>query len=443
MLKNYIKVAIRTFRKNKIFTVVSLFGISFTLMVIMLTMAYADTDLGHHPPMTNKDRIVGVTTLEMLKWRRKTNSIIDSVEVNGVMNFDTTKTETIDESDYSSSSNSYMGEHFIQDHLLDFETPLISSMYSNNHITNILVGNEFIDFNACYSDDKFFKILDYVFLEGRPYDENEVINKLPVIVLTKSAAQKYFGSKDSYIGEVVFYQDYSFKVVGVIEDIATTMWQADFFMPYTFMSSSDLNDLDNYFGNLLVLWLLESPDDKTRLAAELRNLEAQFKDRIPYNFDVLRIKAKDINNLYAEELFWNQDQNDYWKLQGIFMAFIILFILVPVMNLMNLNINRMLDRSAEIGVRKAFGASTSQLISQFVVENLLLTTVGGLLGLVLTFIAIAWINQTNILGNLKLMFFPNLFISAFFLIVFFGVLSGFYPAWKAAKVSIAQSLKSK
>ena len=61
----------------------------------------------------------------------------------------------------------------------------------------------------------------------------------------------------------------------------------------------------------------------------------------------------------------------------------VLFMLLPTVNLVNINLSRILDRSSEIGVRKAFGASSRTLVGQFVVENVVLTLIGAGIGLVL------------------------------------------------------------
>ena len=66
-------------------------------------------------------------------------------------------------------------------------------------------------------------------------------------------------------------------------------------------------------------------------------------------------------------------------------ALVLLFMLLPVVSLININVTRILERASEIGVRKAFGGSSLTLVGQFVVENVILTLLGGALGLVLTF----------------------------------------------------------
>ena len=58
----------------------------------------------------------------------------------------------------------------------------------------------------------------------------------------------------------------------------------------------------------------------------------------------------------------------------------LLFITLPTMNLVSINLSRIMERASEIGVRKAFGASSRTLVGQFVMENVVLTVIGGAIG---------------------------------------------------------------
>ena len=74
-------------------------------------------------------------------------------------------------------------------------------------------------------------------------------------------------------------------------------------------------------------------------------------------------------------------------LRTIFIVLALLFMTLPALNLVTLNLSRILERAPEIGVRKAFGAPKRTLIAQFVTENVILTLIGGALGFVFTIIA--------------------------------------------------------
>ncbi len=101
-----------------------------------------------------------------------------------------------------------------------------------------------------------------------------------------------------------------------------------------------------------------------------------------------------------------------------------------------------MERSSEIGVRKAFGASSKTLVYQFIVENIILTLLGGVIGLILSVIAIQLINSANLIANLELSVnFMVLFIGLL-VCLFFGLLSGVYPAWRMSKLNVVTALKA-
>ena len=121
--------------------------------------------------------------------------------------------------------------------------------------------------------------------------------------------------------------------------------------------------------------------------------------------------------------------------------FALLVMLLPTLNLVNINVTRIMERSSEIGVRKAFGASSKTLIYQFIVENLILTFLGGLIGVVLSSVILQIINSANLIANLELSLnFTVLFIGLLICLVF-GLFSGVYPAWRMSKLNVVNALK--
>jgi putative ABC transport system permease protein len=117
--------------------------------------------------------------------------------------------------------------------------------------------------------------------------------------------------------------------------------------------------------------------------------------------------------------------------------------LLPALNLININISRIMERASEIGIRKAFGASASVLTVQFIVENVIITLLGGVVAIVLSLMIIAFLNQNGV-GPIKTL---NLGINwlvvfiAMILCLLFGLMSGAYPAWRMSKLAIVDALK--
>ena len=115
--------------------------------------------------------------------------------------------------------------------------------------------------------------------------------------------------------------------------------------------------------------------------------------------------------------------------------------LLPALNLININVSRTLERSSEIGVRKAFGATTGRLIGQFLVENIFLTLLGGVLGLGLTAGALALLNYSRFFAYSNYALNGRVFGAALALVLVFGLLSGAYPAYKLSRLQAVQALK--
>ena len=102
---------------------------------------------------------------------------------------------------------------------------------------------------------------------------------------------------------------------------------------------------------------------------------------------------------------------------------------------------RMLERAGEIGVRKSFGASSGQILMQFLFENVVITLLGGLIGLVLAWGLIHLINSSGALPTTTLAFSWRVFGFSFALALAFGLLSGLLPAWRMSKLQIVSGLR--
>ena len=121
--------------------------------------------------------------------------------------------------------------------------------------------------------------------------------------------------------------------------------------------------------------------------------------------------------------------------------FVLLVMLLPTLNLVNINITRIMERSSEIGVRKAFGASSRTLVYQFIVENLILTLLGGLIGVMLSLVIIHIINNANLIANLNMTLDVTVLFIGLLICLIFGLLSGVYPAWRMSRLHVVDALK--
>ena len=202
---------------------------------------------------------------------------------------------------------------------------------------------------------------------------------------------------------------------------------------------------ERYTGGYNAYFLAHSP---SRVEALQREIESK-EDVIPmdvvtgYNKLFLEDKTGNMFESFASVIIpTNVPSEAGLALRIILIAFITLFVLLPTLNLINLNVSRIMERSSEIGVRKAFGASKGNILGQFIFENVILTILGGLVGLAIAIFLIRFINSADLLQGAKLTINLKFFLYSFVIVIIFGIISGFLPAFRMSKIHIVNALKS-
>jgi len=407
MLKNYFKIAIAVLKRRKFFTFISLFGISFTLTILLVLTAFIDKVVGDTYPDAKRDRSLYINRLEE-----------DGKD------------------DMSSSNPSY---YFLNHYAGSLKTPEKMTIFSMFNGTNTYVNNKKIAVNYKYTDANYWDILEYDFVEGKPFNKQQVDNADHVAVISEDMKKEYFGDAPSVIGKFIEADNVKYRVTGVVKNvpITTYMLYSDIYLPYT-VSKTDYRD-KSYRGSYMGILLAPSKADVPKMHDEYE----QMIKRVPMeskNYNVIYSHAQTYITSYVDT--GNEKQSGVTLVLTILGAFVFLFMLLPTLNLVNINITRIMERSSEIGVRKAFGASSKTLVYQFIVENIILTLLGGAIGLVLSVAAIYIINSANLIANLQLTINFTILFVGLLICLFFGLLSGVYPAWRMSKLNVVTALKA-
>lgn len=310
----------------------------------------------------------------------------------------------------------------------------------------------------------FFPMFGLSFVHGGPWTSADDMGKARVAVLSRSAYERLFHGEEG-VGRPIRLGQWDFRVVGVIEDWRPTPHFYDLdgesygqgdevFIP--FLTSRDLADLgitgtglecygnttdDKHLENQPCLWLklwveLDSPAKvggyRDFLANYSRGQQAQ--GRFTYT-GAPRIALPDLMQWLDQKGVVPSDVRlKAWIAFG--------FLLVCLMNTTGLLLAKWLQRSAEISVRRALGASRRQIFFQCLVEAATVGMAGGVLGLALAWAGLWGIRQTPAdyadLARLDL----STFAATFALSIVASLFAGLLPAWRACHVAPALQLKT-
>lgn len=443
MFKNYLKLAVKVLGRRKFFTFISLFGISFTLMVLMVIMAFMDTELGANAPMSKADRMVLVDRFEMKKQYYDTIYSIDSNLVGEVMIYDTTDVKTEPGGKSMSSSNP---SHFIfTEHLSDVQPVERKTILLERPFDSYKEGRKY-NLQGIYTDAEYWNILDFNFQAGTPINAEQVSSAASVAVVTDRFATEFFGSSANVLGKVVPISGRQFEVIGVVSRTRSSSeyTRADIYIPYTTADPREF-EINQMMGGWRGIYL--APDEASvaalKDALDYTGRNIQLPPNVAKDYDQVRVYAYDMEEKYAWFVFRDEKvSNSLFYFRLALFSILGFFILIPTLNLINLNLSRMMERAPEIGVRKSFGANSTQVLVQFLFENVIVTLIGGAIGFVLALLVIYLINQSGALPDSVLAFNWRVFGLSFLLCLVFGVLSGMLPAWRMSRMHIVKGLHS-
>ena len=287
----------------------------------------------------------------------------------------------------------------------------------------------------------FGKLLQYQFLEGKPYSQQQIDNGERVAVISEETKKNYFGDIRAVTGKYIEADNVKYRVTGVVKNVPVTMMvsSGDLFVPYT-VSKTDYRNT-NLSGNYNAVILADSRSDIPKIKAEYASVVSKVK---PDNegYDLFSSSADQYLAIFTREIAGNDNDSGVATIITITIAAVLFFMLLPTLNLVNINISRIMERSSEIGVRKAFGASSMTLVYQFMVENIILTFFGSLIGIILAFIILQVINNSDLIPNLHLTINLTVLFYGLAACLVFGLLSGVYPAWRMSRLQVVDALKS-
>ncbi len=276
---------------------------------------------------------------------------------------------------------------------------------------------------------------------GRWLTQLDYRDKRPVMVLKKDTAQAVFPAQDP-IGRLVRVGDTAFRVVGVLGSMGTGSSKGRSSADVALGAFVPLSAMRERFGDINARRSAGSFSIEQVDVHEAEVKVEKIPDVIPVarNIRTLLEKAhpkKDYSVFVPlEQLRLAERQAAIWTIVLACVAGISL--LVGGIGIMNVMLATVTERTREIGIRRALGATRKHIMSQFLVETLVLTLAGGILGIGF---GMGLPPLVNLFAQVKTHtpLYALLLAPGISLLV--GLLSGLYPAWKAARMDPVEALR--
>lgn len=421
MIRNYIKTAIRTLKKNIGFTAINVLGLSVGLATCLLIVFYVVDELSYDKYNTKADRIYRITSDVMLNGRH---------------------------GKYATSEGPL--EAALKDNFPEIEK--VTRLIDNNGLAvsaskfSIRKGNTNIqEKKVVYTESSLFDVFTLPMVAGDP---KRSLDEPHTAVITESAAQKYFGNTDA-VGQVLTINDTSlYRVTGVIKDIPLqSHFNYDFFLSFSTLPESHWTGW-GYSGVHNYLLLRPGANIKS-LEKRIAQLEIKHSPG-PANLwttggNYLRTKLMPLLDIHLRsDAGFELDKGGSIQYVYIFSFIAVIILLIACVNFMNLSTARSSNRAKEVGVRKVLGSARGNLIAQFLTESTLVTLISTFIAIALAILLLPLFNQVSgkqlgfTLRSLTWLA-PSLIV----IVAVVGFLAGSYPALYLSGFRPIEVLKGK
>ena len=409
MLKNYFKTAWRNALKNKISAGINIFGLAIGLACFVLIGLYILDETSYDQQSPDAKRT----------YRIATNFVNDA----GFADPEATTPPALSDA--------------IKENIPETEEVTRLFIVNDHHFYVRNGEKKFFEENIYHADPGFFSFFNIKLTEG---NIRTALTNPDEIVISASIAKKYFG-KNNAIGKTLEIDDWGIKTISaVMEDIPeNTHFKIDILSPLSrFLKTGSQQSWD--WLNFYTYVRLSPGADVNAFVKKINTIYEAHQPRSKSNFFCQSLTAIHLTSHLKYELMPNSDML-YVYILGI-VAILVLF--VASINYINLTTSFSFFRTKEIGIRKINGASRKSLMSQFLVESVLVSFIATLLAFFIADLSLPVINQVT--GkNLDIMPGPGWLIIIYMLVcaVVIGVLSGLYPAFYLSSLEPIKILKNK
>jgi putative ABC transport system permease protein len=427
MIKNYFKIGWRNLRKNKVFSLINILGLSLGMAACLLILQYVNFELSYDHFNKNASDIYRV-----VNDRYQNNKLIQHGTIT-----------------YSAVSKAMKDDY---PEVLNYTRVLPN-------------GNVFITYNdkkipkeqSLAVDNSFFSMFSYPFLAG---DSKAALKEANTVIISETLARKIFDVRgnnfDPYVGKLITVAQDTFpsKVVGIIKDVPeNSILQFDVLISYQTVIHSygfkqaDYDFTDSDFWHYIQL---KPGTDYKAFDAKLAAFsQRHFQgNKISGSVEKFYLQPLLKVHLYSDTEYEIANTGSATVVWGLLI--IALFIIsIAWINYINLATARSVERAKEVGVRKVTGATQGQLIRQFLTESFLINIIALVIALVMVYLAQGVFNdlvqhQLSFAYLFKKGLGGYLISIGLIFVILTGIfVSGFYPAFVLSAFKPIMVLKGK
>jgi putative ABC transport system permease protein len=295
----------------------------------------------------------------------------------------------------------------------------LSAIYGSRNRVTMVFG----------TDGEYHKVRNWPVDTGRQFTESEMRSGKAVCILGKTVQKELFGGQNP-MGATIRLEKFSVRVVGILKSKGQNVMGQD----QDDMVLVPLRTFQRRIaGNQDVGLIQVSARDSKSIGKAKKEIELLLQERR----NLSRTKENDFTVLDVQEIAATLSGTTR-VLTALLGAVATISLLVGGIGIMNIMLVSVTERTREIGIRLAIGALEREVLLQFLLEAVTLSSLGGLIGIVLALAGSFWL--TGVL-QVPFVFNPGIVVIAFFFSAAVGVIFGYFPARKAAQLDPIDALR--
>jgi len=408
MLKNYIKIALRSLLRNKIYSLINIFGLAVGLAATILLFLYIRFELSYDKHFENYQQIERVISHSTRSVGKEIHMPITLYEIPDV----------------------------VKEKIPEVESATRLTIFNN---LEVKVDNESKGFyKSALTDSSFFSVFSFKSYSG---DLLKALREPNSVVLTKRSAEKIFGNANA-VGKTIFVYGLNMEVKAVMENIPPNTH-----LKFDLLASINSKDEQRmiYQGNNFYVYIkynqAVTPSIRSKTNSSVSNyVNKMFEEyKITYSHSL-----QDLEDIHLRAGALSHDGAELGSIQYIYIFSIlaVFILIIAIFNYVNLFTSKSQVRYKEVGIRKLSGASRKSLISQFIGESVLVAFISFFIAMLLVESFLPGFSNL-VSRNIELSYANDYQLIILFILIalFVGVFSGIYPAFYISKFSTSSILK--